>query len=143
MNTWIFQSVPDRYDLREPTNLRPGENITWYATRYRDQMIPGDIVYFWMGGEEAIRGIYGWGVLTSEPYMKRNWDSHGIDIQIKARFQRPLLASILRRDKKLADLLILRQPQASNFILDPEEARSLKKIVANYNEVEPGQRGGA
>jgi hypothetical protein len=103
-------------------------------------MAAGDIVYFWMGGEEDIRGIYGWGVLTSAPYMKRNWDSHGVDARIKVRFREPILASTLRGDSRLANLLILRQPQASNFLLEPEEAEALANAVKDNNEVAPEQR---
>lgn len=137
MNTWIFQSVPARYDLREASSLRPGESVTWYVTRYRDRMSVDDIVYFWMGGEEGIRGIYGWGVLTSSPYMKKNWDSFGVDAKIKKRFKRPILASNLRRDPKLANLSILRQPQASNFLLEPEETKALARAVEDSEEVAP------
>lgn len=143
MNTWIFQSVPDRYDLRKSNSIRPGETVTWYATRYRDRMSPGDVVYFWMGGDDDIRGIYGWGLLNSAPYIKKNWDSHGVDAQIKVRFQKPVLASTLRRNAKLAYMLILRQPQASNFFLEPEEAKALAMAVRDCKEVAPEQQGGA
>jgi len=29
----------------------------------------GDLVYFWMGGDERFRGIYGWGKIIKEPYI--------------------------------------------------------------------------
>jgi len=134
MNTWIFQSVPERYDLREINNIKPGEIVTWYATRYRNEMTPGDIVYFWMGGEESIRGIYGSGVLTSPAYVKRNWDSHGVDVEIRARFKEPIPARVVKADLTLRGLLILRQPQATNFLLNTEEGEALSKIVKNSKE---------
>ena len=62
MNAFIFQSVPDRYDLRR--EFRVGKSDTWYATRYRNEMKAGDIVFFWMRGEEDSRGLYGWGTLS-------------------------------------------------------------------------------
>src|SRR5260370_961577 len=57
MSVFIFQSVPDRFDLRE--EFEPGLDDTWYATRYRNEMRPGAVVFFWMGGPPEIRGVYG------------------------------------------------------------------------------------
>lgn len=133
----MFQSVADQFDLREPENLKPGQPITWYATRYLNQMSPGDIVYFWMGGKETERGIYGWGTLTSGPYSESNWDSHGVDARVEVRFSQPLLARDMKRNNALAGLLILRQPQASNFLVEPDQARELASAIRNADEVPP------
>ncbi len=43
MNIFVFQSVPERYDLRQA--ICPGNRDTWYATRYRNKMNPGDVAY--------------------------------------------------------------------------------------------------
>ena len=72
MNVFLFQSAPEQYDLRK--ELRPGEFDNWHATRYRMEMHPGDIVFFWMGGDQNFRGLYGWGEITSEPYIKPEWE---------------------------------------------------------------------
>jgi hypothetical protein len=71
VSVFVFQSVPERYDLR--TALQPGKKDTWYATRYRSEMNAGDLVFFWMGGDEHFRGLYGWGQLASAPYLKAGW----------------------------------------------------------------------
>lgn len=106
MNTFLFQSVPDRFDLRK--EIRPGETDVWYATRYRSEMNPGDVVFFWMGGDEHFRGLYGWGHILSRPYLKAGWDSHGVNVKYDVKFDRPVLAKSIRRDPELSDLLILR-----------------------------------
>ena len=67
-NAWIFQSTQDRLDLTRPLNLRPGESFDWLVTRYRDEMQPADVVYFWMAGDEYIRGIYGRGEILDEAH---------------------------------------------------------------------------
>ena len=54
---WIFQSRPDRYDLRQ--ELYPGKIDSWDATRYRNFMEPGGIVFFRLSGEPEHRGISG------------------------------------------------------------------------------------
>lgn len=103
MNVFIFQSVPERYDLREA--IHPGKVDTWYATRYRNEMHPGDLVYFWMAGNEQFRGLYGWGRISSTPYLEKNWDSHGVDVKYEARFSEPILAQTLRNDAVLGEML--------------------------------------
>jgi hypothetical protein len=36
-------------------------------SRYWQHMLPDDLVFFWLGGPRAIRGIYGWSTLTTTP----------------------------------------------------------------------------
>jgi hypothetical protein len=140
MNTFIFQSVEDRFDLRKKLEL--GKKDTWYATRYRGDMNPDDVVYFWMGGSSEIRGLYGWGMITREPYMKSGWDSHGVDVTYKVKFKRPLLATYLMKDDDLCDMLIFRAPQATNFLLSPKESIALAKFVTSKSEKAPPPSSG-
>lgn len=136
MHTFIFQSVLPRYDLRK--EVIPGRTDTWFATRYQSAMRPMDIVYFWMGGDESIRGLYGWGHITSSPYVKPGWDSHGVDVEYKVRFNTPFLARELRWDPVLASrLLIFKAPSATNFLIDPPEAKRLGELLAQRGEIVP------
>jgi hypothetical protein len=135
MNVFVFQSVPDRYDLRHA--IHPGKRDTWYATRYRNAMRPGDLVFFWMAGDEPFRGLYGWGRIASAPYIKTSWDSHGVDVSYEVNFAKPILATFLRTDPVLGDMLIFRAPQATNFLLSPEQATRLVKIVKDRGETAP------
>jgi len=132
MNYWIFQAVPERYDLRE--RLVAGEKVTWYATRYRSYMSAGDIVFFWLAGSDSIRGIYGWGKLTSSPYMKSEWESYGVDVQYEKRLPSHIPVNTIQAIPELENLLILRAPQATNFLLSIEEARAIVDLI------EPDQR---
>lgn len=134
-NAFIFQSIPERFDLRE--KLQAGKADTWYATRYRNDMTAGDLVFFWLGGEEQFRGIYGWGRLTSDPYMKPAWDSHGVDIVYSVRFKEPILVHKLRHHPKLRNLLILRAPQATNFLITSDEVDALKVLIGAAGERAP------
>jgi len=135
MTTFIFQSLPDRFDLRN--KLVPGKKDTWYATRYRNEMKIGDLVYFWMGGDERFRGIYGWGKITSEPYINRNWDSYGVDVEYVVKFERIITSSYLKNDNDLRNLLIIRAPQATNFLVDESQSKKLIKLIRNLGEQEP------
>ena len=78
MSYWIFQSVIERQDLR--VTLQEQKEDTRLASRYRQQMSPDDLVFFWLAGDEDIRGIYGWGILLSVCYaVKRCAEQAGID----------------------------------------------------------------
>lgn len=139
MNTFIFQSIEERFDLRKKLNV--GKQDTWYATRYRSEMHIGDVAYFWMGGSTSIRGLYGWGNLISEAYLKSGWDSHGVDVRYRCKFAAPILATMLMDAPGLGDMLIFRAPQATNFLLSPEEARALAAFVQDRSETAPPSDG--
>lgn len=135
MNTYIFQSMPDRYDLRE--KLEPGQKDTWYATRYRNKMKPGDLVFFWMGGDKRFRGLYGWGKLISEPYIKKNWKTYGVDVKYEEKFGKPITGSVIQTNKELSELLIFRAPQATNFYVDTYDLKKLLKLIKSLGEQIP------
>jgi hypothetical protein len=127
MNVFIFQSKPDRYDLRE--KLQPGDTVPWHATRYQKKMHPGDFVFFWLAGRKDHRGLYGWGQIVSEPYRKQEWNGDAVNVRYQSRFAKPILATSLASEKALQNLMILRAPQATNFLLSPEEAEHFRKMV--------------
>lgn len=135
INSFLFQSKPVRYDLRQ--KLVPSTSDTWYATRYRNEMHPGDFVFFWMAGDPEIRGVYGWGNVESSPYFKPNWDNHGIDVKYEQKFKRAILARSVKEDPVLSKMLIVRAPQATNFLLSQNEAKRLVRLVEDCGEVPP------
>lgn len=139
MKAFIFQSIPERYDLR--SQLSVGKTETWYATRYRSEMKPGDIVLFWMAGDEWFRGLYGWGAINSIPYVKDGWQSHGVDVKCHVKFQNPILAKSFRNDPTLAGMLIFRAPQASNFLLDTRQIKKITKLIREHGEQAPSLDG--
>lgn len=128
MNTWIFQAQQERYDLS--TQLEEGLRLTWYATRYRSLMTKGDRVYLWQAGDPQIRGIYGEAHLAGEPYRQAEWEAEGVDLVVDRRIEPPVLARELERDRHLRDMLIMRAPIGTNFLLRTSEARALEAFVA-------------
>lgn len=135
MSILIFQSVPERFDLR--TGIVVGKRDAWLASRYRGEMHSGTPVFFWMGGDEYIRGAYGWGTIASEPYIKTDWNGYGVDVIYEVKFSNPVLARTLRADRILANMLIFRAPQATNFILSKEEAARFVDLVEASGERVP------
>ncbi|MEJ2201317.1 MAG: EVE domain-containing protein [Desulfuromonadaceae bacterium] len=118
MNYWIFQSVPERYDLRDKSNLHDGKDGWWYATRYRKKMAIGDRVFFWMGGEKDIRGIYGVGKITSEPF--EDGSNHKVNIKVDKRFPH--------------HLMILKIAIGSNFLISTKEGQAILKLIGGGHE---------
>ena len=135
MNVFIFQSIVDRYDLRD--KLEPNKKDTWYATRYRNELKVGDIVFFWMGGKKELTGIYGWGKIISEPYLKDIWESYGIDIQYEYKFKSPIHVSFLKNDKILKELMVIRAPVGTNFLVTIEQVNRLLHVIESVNEKSP------
>lgn len=134
-NVFVFQSLPERFDLRQ--KLIEGQPDTWYATRYRGEMKPGDIVFFWMAGDAHFRGMYGWGRLTSPPYIEDGWKAHGVDVLYECKFSQRITPKEISADDELARMLLFRAPQATNFLLTETEAPKLIKLVLSKNERAP------
>lgn len=134
-NAFIFQSRLDRFDLR--TELQGGSRQTWEATRYRLAMRTGDIVYFWLAGAENLRGIYGWGQIKRTPYRRVGDATYSVDVTVEQVFSAPLLAQVLRRERELKDLLILKAPQATNFLLSDSEAHAIADLIKRQGQTPP------
>ena len=133
MNYWIFQSKPERYDLRNDEIIQKDKSDTWYATRYRSQMAKDDLVFFWLSGDPKIRGIYGIGKIISLPYKKENWDTYGIDVKYDRKLSTHISIQEINDTKGLENLLILRAPTATNFLLTQNEAEIIMNLFKNKN----------
>lgn len=128
-NYWIFQSVPDRFDLREKRNLQNDKRDHWDATRYRSKMNTGDFVYFWMGGPREIRGIYGWGKITSKPYTRAD-GRPVVDVLIEQRLDQFVSVDKVRRLPSAENLMILNIAIGTNFYINHREAREIASLIA-------------
>ena len=130
--SFIFQSQPIRYDLRKV--LKPGARVAWVASRYRDFMKPGEIVYLWLAGESKVRGIYGWAEITSKHPQP---DANGI-FRVEITYRRNFLShecgnhltiDEIRSNNVLASMLILRVPVGTNFLLSDEENVEICQLI--------------
>lgn len=125
MNYWIFQSKRDRYDLTK--NIVPGEKELWVATRYRTRMNPEDIVFFWMAGDESIRGIYGWGRIRSKPHKTEHGFRVGVEYAKKLRDFLP--ATLLRQEAALQNMMIFNLPLGTNFYINRYEGQAIVQLI--------------
>lgn len=138
MNSWIFQAVAEKRDLRALTAINEGDTLTWRATRYRDKMTPDDVVFFWQGGvalEE--RGIYGWGTIQRPDEFRPGWTSYRVEILCRRRFPTPLPEGRILRFPPTSQLLIIRIRVGSNFLLTEEEAHGLASLCLEHDREGP------
>jgi hypothetical protein len=127
MSYWIFQGVPSRYDVAE--KLVAGRREIWLATRYRDEMQVGDVVFFWRAGDRAQRGIYGWGEIVGPPEHHEGW-GWGVPVQYRKRFEHHLPVGLLQGNEKISTNLIFRMPVGTNFRVEPREVSGILEEIA-------------
>ncbi|MCP2004627.1 UNVERIFIED_ORG: putative RNA-binding protein with PUA-like domain [Buttiauxella agrestis ATCC 33320] len=134
MNYWIFQCKKERFDISEPDILFDGMTGWWTANQYRSEMMPGDMVFFWLAGDKKYRGIYGIGELTSTPYQweKENNKGFSVNIKCKKRLNQYLPVNKIQENRALLDLQILNMPMGSNFLLNKLEGQTLEAMTKNH-----------
>ena len=86
-------------------------------------------MFFWMGGPEEVRGLYGWGEIAEAPRFDRADDQFGVDVVYHRKLEQPLLASKLRKITPLDQMLIFRAPFGTNFPLSSQEARAIIDLL--------------
>lgn len=131
---WLFQSNPKRYNSIGELQDETIKGGTWTITRYQQQISTGDIGILWISGKKA--GIYAIFDIISDPQVivddsasREFWvDKNEADtpqLRIKYRYNLKLLTPLLKSEilkiEGLKDLLILKQPQATNFPVTDEE----------------------
>lgn len=138
MAYWLFQSNPKYYRILDA--IRDLEEMPWLVTRYRKQIAVGDGVLVWMSGEKA--GIYAIAEIVSPPQVLTKLPDldYWLDFDrtkdksfVTIRFLRKLLGQPLRRtelkqDRILANLLVIRAPNSTNFKVTLEEWERVRQL---------------
>jgi hypothetical protein len=131
---FIFQAKPDTFDQRTMAGAEPTH--AWLASRYRQEMHKGDVVYLWRAGEPSQRGIYGWGEITSEgAFVDARDAAYRVQVTYKKLFRNHQLKppfinfEALQQDPVLRETLVLRAPMGTNFPLTVNESEAIRKLV--------------
>jgi len=131
MSYWLFQGNPKYFRVLEA--IRDFEQMYWTITRYAKEIAVGDGVLLWVAGEHA--GVYAIAeVIEPAQHLTEELDigywferTQNRDVpQCKIRFTRkllekPLLKETLKDDSVLQDLAVIRQPNATNYKVTPEQ----------------------
>ena len=138
---WIFQVNPNRYRLREA--LQSLDRMQFLVSRYKDRIRVGDTVLLWMSGKHA--GIYAQTRIV-EGVAERTDDgddaSYWVDpnaaatvrprvvLSIERRFlANPLLRATIAPAEGLDRLLLLRQPNGTNYPVESDEWERLRHLL--------------
>ena len=131
MAYWLFQGNPKYYRVIDA--IRDFEQMLWLVTRYAKDLAPGDGVLVWKSGDKA--GIYAIAEIVESPTIIDKppdigyWiDTSRVGSKPKARIrftskllERPLLREQLKQDPVLKSLMVIRQPNCTNYKVVPQE----------------------
>jgi predicted RNA-binding protein with PUA-like domain len=144
---WLMKSEPDVFSFEQLRKRRkePWSGVRNYQARnfMRDAMAPGDPVLFYHSSC-AEPGVQGLGKVASKAYPDPTQFERGgdyfepkatkdkpvwwlVDIAWAADFGHPVTLDRLRKDRRLAELLILRP--GNRLSITPVTAAELKAIV--------------
>lgn len=138
MKNWIFQGIPDRYDVADPEKVSVGKEETWLVSRYRDEMNPGDKVYLWRAGEKTKRGIYAVGKIEEKPKYYEGW-GWGVKVGYKQRLKEHISADELSNMPAMKDHLLFKMPIGTNFSLTENQSADIENELINHMNID-GQK---
>lgn len=124
---FIFQAKPTIYDLKD--RLEVGQEVGWLASKHRDKMNHGDVVYYWSAGDEKRRGIYGWGNITSDGNFIDSKGTYRVAVTCRKIFPKHISVTEFRSNPVLNELQILRSAMGTNFLLSDEENVALHSLI--------------
>lgn len=158
--TWIFQANPQDFDIDHYLNQCDG-TLLFSVTMYADQIRVGDRVFIWRskgaGTDPGRWGIIALGEVAgpverqldesaSVGYWRKPVEGDGMANRVRLRLIRHaskrdyLKRDWLLDDSALASLLILRQPNGTNFPVTAAESMRLEalwgKTGTDWNEAE-------
>lgn len=126
-HVWVFQAVPERYDLEQALRTTSGDN--WQVKQNKTKIAKGHLVLLWKAGENA--GIYGIAKTTSEQYDSKLEGEEGIsriDLQHIYTLPKPILRRELVTDP-ITKPLQQRIMQGTNFKVEDSEWAAIYDLL--------------
>lgn len=123
---WVFQANPTRFDLQKA--MRESATEIWAANQHRQDIQPGDRVWFRVTGPNA--GIYAVGRVTSIP--RQESDEFGdwqVDVAFEARIDPPLLRAEIGADSVLSAVSALAGLMGTNLSLPAKADARLEEMT--------------
>jgi len=125
-DAWVFQSNPKRFDLLQA--LRDGAAEDWSVNQHRQDIQPGDRVWFRVTGPGA--GIYAVGRVTSVPRPEANeFGDWRVDVTFQSRVDPPLLRAESGADPVLSATSALAGLMGTNLSLPAEADARLEEMT--------------
>lgn len=123
---WVFQANPKRFDLLQA--LRDSSTVTWSVNQHRQDIQPGDRVWFRVTGPDA--GIYAIGQVTSVPRQEATeFGDWQVDITFGSRIDPPLVRAESDADPVLSATPALAGLMGTNLYLPAEADTRLEELT--------------
>jgi predicted Mrr-cat superfamily restriction endonuclease len=123
---WVFQANPKRFDLLQA--LDADSAVTWSVNQHRQDIQPGDRVWFRITGSEA--GIYAVGRVTSLPRKESNeFGDWQVDVTFEFRVNPPVLRAESDVDAILCATPALTGLMGTNLSLSAEADARLEEVT--------------
>lgn len=143
---WIFQSNPKLYRFLEA--LQNLDRMQFLTNRYKNRIKVDDIVLLWMSGNHA--GLYAQARVVEGVAERKDDASFWVDpnaaatakprvvLSIERRFlANPVLKGTIAATEGLDKLLILRQPNGTNYPVKSDEWERLRHLLPSQETREP------
>ena len=139
---WIFQANPKYYRIVDA--LAALEELAFYVNRYKADIKVGDTVLLWVAGKAA--GIYAKARVVSEVQVRAgdSTDQYQVTaavdptpkaqvlLKIEQRFiTQPVLKTHLLDVPTLRNLMVVKQPNGTNFRVTAEQWAELSPLLPN------------
>ncbi|MGK7956616.1 MAG: DUF262 domain-containing protein [Crocosphaera sp.] len=143
MAYWLFQSNPKYYRILDA--IRDFDKMTWMVSRFANQMSVGDGVLIWVAGRKA--GVYAIAKLIDVPqiinhplldsdywidpdYQNKLQNQKFATIELTHKLlENPLLKHDLKEDQILKELMVIRQPQSTNYSLTLQQWERVQELT--------------
>lgn len=123
---WVFQANPRRFDLLQA--LRDRSTEPWSVNQHRQDIQPGDRVWFRLTGPDA--GIYAVGQVTSVPRLEASeFGDWKADVTFESRVDPPLLRSESDADPVLSAASALAGRMGTNLSLPLDTDARLEELT--------------
>jgi predicted Mrr-cat superfamily restriction endonuclease len=123
---WVFQANPKRFDLLQA--LQDSSTETWSVNQHRQDIQPGDRVWFRVTGPDA--GLYAIGQVTSVPRREANeFGDWQVDVTFESRIDPPLLRAESDADPVLSVTSALGGLMGTNLSLSAEADIRLEELT--------------
>jgi len=126
-DVWLFQAVPDRYDLQEA--LASMAKDDWLVNQFKNDIESEHVVVLWQAGENG--GIYGIGMTEGDKFPSSFEDEDG-KLRIDVRHLYVLPKPILRRELKSHPVLapiIKSIHQGTNFKVSKLQWQAIYELM--------------
>ena len=148
MRYWIFQAVPQTFDLQAFLDTEPSD-VVWLVNQYVDDIASGDRVFLWLGvgkdpwkGTNETAGVYALGEVIEtpnermqdeaamafwrDPSMWPDVERMRVNVRILSSRTEPQPSrAMIKDDCLLRDMSIMKFSSGTNFALGKKEADRL------------------